>query len=117
MARTIPHLSYFQVLPGVSYTLSAAVGSGQPGVVAAWLDQTQLANGVELVGLNLGEGAGLKGRVLTVNVQVVDANVAIPNVSAMVTLNGSGLSPVVMADVMPTQDGDQVLFNFSIHLV
>ena len=117
MPRTIPHLKYFQVLPGVSYQLSASPGSGQPGAVGAWLDQTPIAGGAELLCFNLGDGAALKGRMLTVNVQVEDANLAMPNVAAVITLEGAGLAPVVFGDATPTQDGEQVLFNFSLHLV
>lgn len=117
MPRTVPHLKYFQVLPGYQYGVDASPGSGQPGAVAVWLDQSQLGSGAEVHGLPLGEGQALKGHTLTVNLQVVDANSGMPNVSALVTMQAEGLAPVPFGDSVPTSDGDQVLFTFVIHLV
>lgn len=117
MPRTVPHLKYFQVLADQSYTVDATPGAGQPGAAAVWLGSQQVAAGAEVIQASIGAGSSLKGHVLTVNVKVVDANAGMPNVSALVTIHGSNLAPVQFGDVIPTSDGDEVIFVFEIHLV
>jgi hypothetical protein len=85
---------FYHVVAGRDVTVDAAIGDGQAGGHAVFLDRTLVEQGPDHVNKNLGDGDKLAGRVLVVSSVAVDVRPETDHVSVGVTLDGGVPSPM-----------------------
>lgn len=90
---------------------SVDVGLGQRGTVKVTLGTTSLATTGAPLGLNLGKGSELQGKLLTVETLVTDVSTMTNKMSVALKLSGGPSSKTITTPGEVTDPGDSVIFQ------